>query len=273
MNDDLHSVSTRTIDGAQSAQLAGDVRNQLKTAGFKQLLNRALGIDSQVSVHTKDGQIATVRNKTAMASGRGEVHVCVRDTAIITEEIHLAFTDRMYAPTELGRTRRITPEGYLVCEGVAIARTGEQRYMKREIPHSKIDADSNGQIRVDRLPEHVFRKETLESFEGKSVTVEHPNDFVTPANWKEHEIGQVQNVRRGEGIEDDLMIADLVIKDPEAISYVNTRMPEVSCGYNSDYKQTGVGRGIQYNIIGNHVALVDRGRAGPRCAIKDHQEE
>ena len=50
-------------------------------------------------------------------------------------------------------------------------------------------------------------------------------------------------------------------------------LPEVSCGYDADYEQTEPGRGTQRNIIGNHVALVTRGRAGPRVAIKDHSTE
>lgn len=46
---------------------------------------------------------------------------------------------------------------------------------------------------------------------------------------------------------------------------------EVSCGYDADYEQLAVGRGRQMNIVGNHVALVERGRCGPRCAIGDSE--
>jgi len=139
--------------------------------------------------------------------------------------------DRMnfYAPGELGRTRSLTPEGYLVCEGVAIARTGQQRYSAAELP---LEADAGGAIYVDRLPEEVFRPETIASFEGKSVTVEHPNDFVNPDTWKDLTVGHIQNVRRGSGLEADLLLADLVITVGEAIRYVNDEMPQLSCGYN-----------------------------------------
>ena len=178
--------------------------------------------------------------------------------------------DRFYTTGQLGKTRRTTPEGYLVCEGVAIARTGSQRYAEHEL--AGVDA-ANGEIRVDRLPEEVFRDETLASFEGKAVTVEHPNEFVTPENDSQLRVGSVQNVRRGSGIEDDLIIADLVITDAAAIEYVNSQKPELSAGYECDYEQTEPGRATQRNIIGNHVALVDRGRAGPRVAIRDHLPE
>ena len=177
--------------------------------------------------------------------------------------------DRGFYVTEaLGKTRRITPEGFLVCEGVAIARTGIQVYSTQELP---LEPDAFGQIRVERLPEEVFRPETIASFEAKAITVSHPDEFVTPLTWKGVAVGTVQNVRQGEGFESDLLLADLLITSADAIAYVNRELPELSPGYEADYEQTAPGRGIQRNIIGNHVALVKRGRAGPRCAIKDEE--
>jgi hypothetical protein len=182
----------------------------------------------------------------------------------------LSMTDNMdyYAPTSLGRTRRITPEGFLLCEGIAIARTGKQTYSAEEL-FGEIEPNKNGQIIVERTPDEVFRPETIASFQGKPITVEHPNEFVTPQTWKKTAVGQVINVRPGTGIEDDLLLGDILIQDADAIEYVNKELPELSCGYDSHYEQVEPGRAIQRNIVGNHVALVDRGRAGPRCAIKD----
>jgi len=173
----------------------------------------------------------------------------------------------IHAPGELGKSRRLTPEGFLLCEGVAIARTGTQVYHKSELP---LDAGPDGNITVVRTPEEVFSPTAMASFEGKPVTMDHPDEFVNPKNWKKVEVGTVHNVRRGEGIEDDYLIADLLIKDADAIEHVNRRKPEISCGYSSEYDQTVPGRAKQTDIVGNHVALVDRGRAGSRCAIRDH---
>ena len=175
---------------------------------------------------------------------------------------------RFYAPERLGEKRSVTPEGFLVCHDVPIARTGTQLYTSDEIP---IDPGPDGLVRIERVPEEVFRDETVASFEGKAVTVEHPDDFVTPENWKKLSVGMVQNVRRGEGIDDDLLVADLVITDVAAIEYVNKELPEVSAGYEAEYEQAGPGRGLQREIVGNHVALVERGRAGPRCSIQDKE--
>jgi hypothetical protein len=181
-----------------------------------------------------------------------------------------ATTDRstIHAPTALGKSRRLTPEGFLLCEGVAIARTGEQIYHKSELA---LDPGPDGTIRVTRTPEEVFHPDAIASFEGKPVTLEHPDEFVNPRNYKKLEVGTTHNVRRGEGIEDDVLLADLLIKDAEAIAFVTSRRPQISCGYNSEYEQLVPGRATQTQIVGNHIALLrDQGRAGPRCAIKDH---
>ncbi len=70
-------------------------------------------------------------------------------------------------------------------------------------------------------------------------------------------------------IEDDILLADLLITDKAAIESVRAGLREVSCGYDADYEQIEPGRGRQRNIIGNHVALVEKGRCGSRCAIGD----
>ena len=173
---------------------------------------------------------------------------------------------RYYTTNQLGDKRSTTPEGFLVCHDVPIARTGVQLYTDAEVP---LDAGPDGLIRIERESDQVFRDDTLKSFEGKPVTVNHPESFVTPENWRNLTIGFVQNVRRGDGIDDDLVLADLVITDADGIEYVNRDLPEVSAGYEAEYEQLAPGRGRQLNIVGNHVALVERGRAGPRCSIQD----
>jgi hypothetical protein len=124
---------------------------------------------------------------------------------------------------------------------------------------------------INRTVEDIHDPATIASFEGKPVTINHPEDFVTPDNWRELAVGIVQNVRPGEGEDADKLLADLLITDYEAISAVKSkRLREVSCGYEAEYVEIGPGRGRQENIIGNHVALVASGRCGSECAIFDH---
>lgn len=181
-------------------------------------------------------------------------------------------TDRMasgfYTVERLGARQSVTNDGFLLCEGVPIARIGELLYAAGEVP---VEAGRDGIIRIDRTPEEVFRPETLASFEGKPVTMDHPADFVTPETWRQLAVGITQNVRRGDGVDSDYILADMLIMDRAAIDAVRAGLREVSCGYDADYEQIEPGRGVQRNIIGNHTALVERGRCGPRCAIGDKE--
>ncbi len=178
---------------------------------------------------------------------------------------------RFYTVQKLGPKRSLTPEGFLLCEEVPVARTGEMLYGPGEVP---VEPGPDGLIRISRTPEEVFRDATLASCIGKPVTLDHPDDFVTPANFAALGKGAMLNLRRGGGIENDLLIADLLVTDQKAIDAIqNDGIEEVSLGYEADYEQVSPGRGVQRNIVVNHVALVERGRCGPRCAIGDKEPE
>jgi len=172
-----------------------------------------------------------------------------------------------YASARLGDTQATTPEGFLICGDVRIARTGDMLYGRGEIP---VEAGPDGRIVIHRTEGEVFRAETIASFHGKSVTLAHPDEDVSPLNFRDYEVGTIQNPRRGDGLESDFLVADLLIKDPDAIEAIRgKKIRDVSCGYDADYEQVAPGRGFQRNIYGNHVAIVSSGRAGPRCSIGD----
>jgi hypothetical protein len=190
-----------------------------------------------------------------------------------TTDFDASGASRYYTVSKLGPNRSLTPEGYLLCESVPVARTGEMLYAEGEIvggDGEMITGDNSGIVRVGRGPEDLFRPQTIASFEGKPVTLSHPDEFVGPGNIRTYAVGTMFNVRRGTGIEDDLMLADLLITEQGAIQAVQKDgIEEVSNGYEADYDQAEPGRAVQRNIVGNHVALVERGRCGPRCAIGD----
>ena len=180
---------------------------------------------------------------------------------------------KYFFTTRLGETRYLQPDGSLLCKDVPIARTGTQVYLPEEID---LEPDASGTVTVWRTEDEVFSPETMASFEGVAVTLGHPEDslgnivFVNPSNFAELAHGHIQNVRRGTGDKSDLLIADVLIKRQEAIDAVNAGLTDVSCGYDAKYKQLAPGKGKQYQITGNHLAVgIDRGRAGGRCAIGD----
>lgn len=155
-----------------------------------------------------------------------------------------------------------TPEGYLICRNVPINRTGVQVYTAREVG---IPGGGDDPVNVYRLEEDVFSPAALASMEGKDVTRGHPPDMLDASNQAAYSNGHIENVRR----DGENTVADLIIKDPSLVSDVeNNVLREVSCGYyctfepyKDGYKQT--------HLIGNHVAVVPRGRAGHEVAIHD----
>ncbi|WP_340619330.1 DUF2213 domain-containing protein [Xenorhabdus siamensis] len=179
---------------------------------------------------------------------------------------------KYFFTTQLGETRYEMADGSLLCKDVPIARTGAQTYLPEEIG---LEGGFDGLVTVYRTEDEVFSPATMASFEGVAVTLGHPEDadknivFVNPSNFSALAHGHIQNVRRGTGDKADLLIADALIKRQEAIDAVKAGITEVSCGYDAQYKQISPGKGKQYHITGNHLAIVDKGRAGSRCSIGD----
>ena len=159
-----------------------------------------------------------------------------------------------------------TPEGFLICHDVPIARTGPQDYLAREM---MLDGDPERIVTVQRYPEDVFEAATLASFEGKPITDGHPPENVGPENYVAYTKGHVQNVRRS----GEYIVADLYINDANLANEVRNNVKrEVSCGYLCNYVPDGAGY-RQSNIRGNHVAVVPKGRAGSTVAIQDTAPE
>lgn len=102
------------------------------------------------------------------------------------------------------------------------------------------------------------------------VTNDHPPDGVDAGNIRALQKGHAHNVRRGSGSESDLLLADLIITDPALIDLILGGKREISCGYTYELCKEN-GQYIQRKIRGNHVAVVDAGRAGPRVSIKDRK--
>lgn len=167
---------------------------------------------------------------------------------------------------QIGRTREITPEGYLLCRDVRLARTGILIYGDGEVP---VKPDNTGLIQIYRGEDVLFSPTTISSGEGKPVTNDHPDDWVSPENWKIFSGGSGHNIHRGEGEDAEYLMGDLLVMDKEAIDAVMAGKVEISLGYDAEYTEVSPGKGVQSNIVINHIALVDKGRCGSRCSIGD----
>jgi uncharacterized protein len=155
----------------------------------------------------------------------------------------------------------LTPEGYLRA-WASIARTGIQLY-----------TDADGSVRREYRPAtEVASPESLASFAGKAITSEHPPVLLDAENTKDYQVG----FSGTEVVYDDGFVkAVMTITDKEAIERImRGDAREVSAGYRVNYDPTpGVTEngehydGIQKEIIGNHIAVVRRGRAGPQVKL------
>jgi len=171
---------------------------------------------------------------------------------------------QFYFTTKLSDNIEVLQNGYLRCNNVIMGRTGTQQYSTKELGIQTSDG-KNYIVNVNRHEEDVFHPDTLKSIEGMSVTIGHPKDdkgnvmFVTTKNVDNLSVGTILNVRR----EGDNLVGDIVIDDERAIEMVvNKEVRELSLGYDTKYELDGEEALKQTNIIVNHLAIVEKGRAG-----------
>ncbi|WP_059149915.1 DUF2213 domain-containing protein [Novosphingobium barchaimii] len=153
------------------------------------------------------------------------------------------------------------------------ARIGVYQYGGSEVdPDNKHGLRDTALVNVLRDDRTVFDEKAVRSFIGKPVTDDHPAAPVTTANWRDHARGTVMGAMR----DGDYLAFDLLLTDASAIAKVDAGKRELSNGYSADleFGDFTAADGTkcqarQTSIAGNHVALVDRGRAGSECAIKD----
>lgn len=150
-----------------------------------------------------------------------------------------------------------------------VARTGVYTY---------VNPDKT--IRREYRPrEEVFDNESMLSFKGKPIVVEHPKTGkITSKTAKGLSIGAILSngyVRQCDGGV-DYVGCDIVIHDPAAIGDLR----ELSLGYRCDVEETpGVTAtgehydAIQRNIRINHLAVVKKARAGVKARLNCDGDE
>lgn len=158
-------------------------------------------------------------------------------------------------------------DGCLLCSNVPIARTGTYKYLREEV-----GLDGSGVVDVYRTEDQVFDKTAMASFEGKAFTDTHPSVDVGADNWSIYAKGETRNVRRGTGDFSNCLMADIIVRDPIVINEIRSGAKrEISSGYECEYVEEN-GKIYQRNIRGNHVALVQAGRAGNQVKIYDEKK-
>jgi len=129
-------------------------------------------------------------------------------------------------------------------------------------------------VRELRSDAEVFAERSLDSLRAVLVTKDHPPEFLTTDNWKEHAIGHVSHV----SVDPPYVSGKLRVHDAAAIHMIEQGyLKEVSCGYacvpkpanreDADIEQTE----LEYN----HVAIGPEGwsRLGTALRLDANDQE
>ncbi len=181
----------------------------------------------------------------------------------------------------VGQTRERLPDGSLLCRNVPFARTGTMVYDQSEFVGGE---DTNGDpitspdgvVIVHRDGDVLFSEPTIESFEASPITVKHPPMFLNPDNRTQYDEGSIRNIRQGDGILSDYLLADMIVRGRKGLDAIEEqKISEVSPGYDADYEPIPErpGHYKQTRIVGNHLAIVERGRGGRGVRIGDHESK
>lgn len=176
---------------------------------------------------------------------------------------------------DAGKTtsRKITDEGFLQVEAL-VGRAGVQVYSHGDPVYDSRPANLKDltEIRLLRPDSEVFDEKSLESFRLKPVTENHPPEMINASNVAKYQKGVIGSVTPQPP---DLKFG-LLVQDSGAIRAVEAGRVQNSLGYNADIDWTGgtdevygVYDGVMRNIKGNHVAIVDRARAGSAYRLFD----
>lgn len=166
--------------------------------------------------------------------------------------------------------RTYTDEGFLLVPG-RVARTGTQEYLASEL--GLTDRQPNDIVIVHRPESSVFEQESLDSYLSADITVEHPVVMVDADTHNLVSVGVVRGPGKRDG---DFVTVDLMIKSRDAINAVESGKVQLSAGYTAIYDEAPEDSPydfIQREIRVNHVALVDRARAGAQARLFDNKPE
>jgi hypothetical protein len=165
-----------------------------------------------------------------------------------------------YDTAPIGKVVEDADTGFLHVNDVPIARVGVFPYQK-----------ADGSIEMEaKLPQDLLADEAVSSANNKAVTDNHPSELVNTQNYAKYGKGITADNAHTDG---DRVKVDMTITDPTLIKEIKDGKQELSIGFVTEVvPQSGSYQGMQYdsmqrNIQINHVAVVDRGRAGHSVRI------
>ena len=156
--------------------------------------------------------------------------------------------------------------GFLHAKNVPIARVGV-------FPYRTVNDDV---VMEAKLPTELLSDSTVESANNKPITDGHPSELVTAENSKTLMKGFTAENAHVDG---DMVKVDMTITDADLIKEIGDGKEELSIGFKTEVVPVqGEYQGVHYdsvqrNIQINHVAVVDKGRAGHSVRITGDSAE
>jgi hypothetical protein len=147
-------------------------------------------------------------------------------------------------------------------------------YYGREIPnYEALGLDADKVYNLLRHPDEL--KKGAATFNNMPITLTHPEKALSADGFQRDKV--IGSLGTDSAFDGTYLNNSLVVHDAEAIAGIESgQLKEISCGYRYRADMTpGTYNGMAYDgimrdITANHVALVERGRAGPDVVVKDH---
>ena len=167
-------------------------------------------------------------------------------------------------------TREKTPDGFLRGKAT-VTKVGVLEYDAAELGVG----EPGNIVRVRQTPDSVFHPDTLRSVQNAAVTIGHPEGGVTPESWRAHAVGSVGSPQR---MGDAHVGADILFGARQAVDTVEVAgWEELSIGKRFTIEEADGDADADYVTVGpidvNHVAVVEKGRAGPDVRVLDTAKE
>ena len=165
--------------------------------------------------------------------------------------------------------RVVDADGFLTAPAT-IAKAGNiQSYLASELD---LPGDPKRIVRLYRPREEVAK--AAPTFAKRPITNGHPKGKrVNSENYRDVSVGESDSLVAMDG---DLVNTVVNVRDKKAVLDLMSDKSGMSCGYRfafDDSKKTtpegAAVDGWMTDIIGNHIAIVERGRGGPECVVAD----
>lgn len=186
--------------------------------------------------------------------------------------------------TQTGTNREIDENGYLTVHNCLLLPSGIMEYLGAELIEGNDSSNSNIIDGITIDPDKIYKlnisdfelERSLDSFKLIPIVNEHVflgKDGDNPKDYQEGSVGENLEIRT---IEDKkYIVGTLKFTNPDTIKLIEEGIKEeLSTSYSNELKRSKNNNSSNYdfeviNIVANHIALVEKGRAGSKVRVSN----